>query len=115
MSKCERCSKVFPTKWHLARHQNNKTPCEVKEEATNIPKFNCLYCAKDFKLNRLKTKHENTCKDRNDIVRKKEIHCGVQLNTYYDKCCRFCDKTFSSRWYMHKHLNSCIERSKYLD
>ena len=124
MLACQRCNKFFPTAWRLKRHMNSKAVCSEliltnieKEQCllNELFKFKSLYCAKGFKLNTIKVKHESTCGERNDTVRRKEIKLGVQMNTFYDKTCRFCDKTFSYRWRMRNHYNCCNKRNDYLD
>mgnify|MGYP001476989418 CR=1 FL=1 len=98
---CPRCHKTFAYSYLLTRHLNRKILCREKEkeiekeEIEQQEQYKCQYCCKEFEVKRYCKQHEASCKLKYDPVRILEMELNIRLNKYYDKECRFCDKTFT--------------------
>lgn len=117
---CDRCKKVFRDNYLLNRHLNKKNICrKIEEEEDEIVECNddykCKYCCKEFAVKRYCKDHEKTCKLKDDPVRILEIDLNIKLSKYYDKECRFCDRTFTRHYSLTKHYLICKKRYEYID
>ena len=60
MNKCNKCNKDFKTKYNLDRHNNSKTPCNLKNLI-----YKCVECKKEFKYKSKLEEHKQT---KNHII-----------------------------------------------
>ena len=120
---CPRCHKIFRDKYILNRHINKKNLCREKEEEKEIEKekieqqeqYKCQYCCKLFDNKYVKIRHEESCKLKYDPVRILEMELNIKLDKYYDKECRFCDKTFTRQCNLTNHYLICKNRTEYIN
>jgi len=118
---CPRCHKIFRDKHSLNRHINKKNLCREKEKEVEKEEieqqefYKCQYCCKEFEVKRYCKQHESSCKLRYDPVRILEMELNIKLDIYYDKECRFCDKTFARQCNLTNHYLICKNRTEYLN
>lgn len=58
VNKCDKCNRIFASKYNLDRHMKRKIPCNEKD----IKKFECVYCYNDFSTNGNLKRHLKKCK-----------------------------------------------------
>ena len=111
MLECEKCEKIFKTKWHLQRHYSKKIPCNfsppIGSFSPPIGSLNCEYCLQNFSRIDALNRHSNTCRDKNDIVRYLERQLDIQIEKPKDNECRFCNRVFSQKTNCYRHLKVC--------
>ena len=124
MKECDNCDKKFRTNWHLQRHLRRKYKCvKIPQNNTVIPQNNtvippkdtlkCKYCLETYsRIDSLK-RHIETCKEKNDVVRRLEVKLDIQVDIRKDKMCRFCRKEFSQKCSLGRHINTCKKKQEY--
>ena len=138
MKECDNCDKIFRTNWHLQRHLRRKYKCvkipqnntvNPQNNTVNPPKdtvippkdtvippkdsLKCKYCLETYsRIDSLK-RHIETCKEKNDVVRRLEVKLDIKVEIRKDKTCRFCKKEFSQKCSLGRHLNTCKNKQEY--
>ena len=91
---CQLCNREFNYKQGLTRHLKRKNPCKVNIKSNeklyqnipkypkiipfhpklsqNIPKFNCIYCDRNYKHKYHLTRHLKTCKKKKEMEEEEE-------------------------------------------
>ena len=88
--KCTRCNKIFNHKGVFLRHCNRKNPCN-KTSSTN--------------------KKKNSKKKLNKNENKKYSKNGMQIPKM-EYLCNFCNKTYSTKFNLNKHLKICKKKKE---
>ena len=106
--KCPRCNEVFDFQCRLDRHLSRKKLCKKIAEDNQ-----CKYCNKTFTtFSYLKT-HIETCKLREDPIRKMEIQLNINENID-PTTCRYCKKTYTRVNNANAHMKTCKEKDAYI-
>jgi len=136
MVNCEICDKYFQYPSQLIRHYNAIRKCVPKPEEEQLQneehqnrileniqskiknecikkEIKCIYCAKIFKNNGDKNRHEKTCKLNTIPAVKMEIKLGIPIGEYQHTMCKFCKHDAKYRSNYMKHIKSCKARYKY--
>ena len=98
---CPRCRQCFKYQSHLDRHLERKTKCEIVkkeevEEVEEVEEYKCEYCLKVFKEKRILKVHNESCKWKDDPIRKLEIDLGIEIEPLNSsKKCRYCENMFT--------------------
>ena len=91
---CQLCNREFNRKFNLNQHLKRKNPCKVNiksneklyqnipkypkiipfhpKPSQNIPKFNCIYCDRNYKHKYHLTRHLKTCKKKKEMEEMEE-------------------------------------------
>lgn len=128
---CIHCNKEFAYNYLLVRHLGRKYPCTVRQEtistctetisksAETITKqekcegmTQCIYCFKTF-TKRNSKRHEKTCKEQHNEIRKLEIE--LNKDPYIPKRleCRYCNQLSTTTSNLNVHLKTCKAKHKY--
>lgn len=111
---CERCKVEFKYRCHLERHMNRKTKCKEKVPEEREEEYRCKYCMKKQVNERVKRRHEEKCRFREDEIRMLEIREGIEIEAMYEtNKCRFCEKKYSTNKKMIQHMKTCKKREEY--
>jgi hypothetical protein len=89
---CKLCNKKFTDMWRLKRHNNRKIPCNRI--------LQCEKCNKKFKQN-IDYKRHLSRKTPCEPIQ------GDMINKIADNRCRFCGKTYKSKYSLKKHYKIC--------
>ena len=73
VNKCDRCNKIYSTKYTLSVHQKTSKSCLANSDNNDKKTYDCEYCEKKFSsVQRLKY-HLDICLEKKDNENKNEI------------------------------------------
>lgn len=91
---CKRCGKNFQYSYLLQRHLHRKKKCEINENVLDLEK----------NIEIITNELEDTKIAVDNLTKKVNDHCENTLNKLK---CRFCDRNFSIRGNLLKHIKIC--------
>ena len=109
--KCDKCFKIFATKWNLKRHGERKTPCIPAETENSTHTIQNGMCESQNGMcenqNGMCDKKNGMCNKNNNISSKKNVIKPIKLYI-----CVCCNKSYSDKVSKYKHQIKCKNSNK---
>jgi hypothetical protein len=93
--------------------QNDSIKARNDSVKTQNDSLRCKYCQETYSRKDVLQRHQETCKEKNDVVRILEQKLDIKVELKKDNVCRFCHKEFCSKSNTTRHLNTCKKKQEY--